>query len=63
MAYTEARRNANRKWDAQNVERFGVNIPKGMKEIYKAAAAEQDLSLNAWVRQAIEEKLDQQVSE
>lgn len=34
-----------------------VTMPKGMKDIIKAKAAEEGLSTNEWIRRAIHEKL------
>ena len=32
QVYSEARKNGNRKWDAANLDRMSVALPKGMKE-------------------------------
>lgn len=50
---TEAQKKANNKY----FERFDdikIRVPKGKKEEYKAQAAEQGLSLNAYIVQLIE---------
>ena len=36
--YTEARKNGNRKWDAANLDRMSIALPKGRREEIKAFA-------------------------
>lgn len=57
---SEARLRANRKWDAEHTERITVKINKDTgptKEQIKAAAAAAGMSLNAFIIEAIREKL------
>ena len=55
--YTEARKAGNRKWDAENLDRLSIALPKGMKEKIKAAADKHGVSVNALVNYAIDEIL------
>lgn len=56
--YTEAKKEGNRKWDAANLDRLSVAAPKGTKERWKAAAAEQGKSLNQFIVDAVEDSMD-----
>lgn len=56
--YSEAKKEGNRKWDAANLDRLSVAAPKGTKERWKAAAAEQGKSLNQFIVDAVEEGMD-----
>lgn len=57
--YTEARKNGNRKWDAENLDRIGVAVPKGDKAAIAAhAEAMGDRSINAFIRRAINETME-----
>ena len=47
--YTEARKAGNRKWDAENLDRLSIALPKGMKEKIKAAAARDGKSVNQFI--------------
>ncbi len=55
--YTAAVKRAKEKYEAKAYDRLSVVIPKGKKAEILAAAAAAGLSINAWVSQAIEEKL------
>ena len=59
MAYTEAKKRANRKWDAENYERLNLMVPKGMNEQIKQAAEAQGYqSKRAFCIDAIMEKIE-----
>lgn len=58
--YTDAKKEGNRKWDAANLDRISIAIPKGQKELIKAAANQVGQSLNAYVAQAIEERMERE---
>lgn len=45
------------KWNKENYDRILVSIPKGQKEVWKAKAAEHGKSLNAFIVEAVKEKL------
>ena len=52
--YTEARKEGNRKWDAANLDRLSIALPKGSRETIKAHAAAQGESTNAFIKRAID---------
>lgn len=47
--YTEARKENNKKWDAENLDRISVAAPKGTKERWKFAAEKENKSLNQFI--------------
>lgn len=55
--YTAAVKRAKEKYEAKAYDRLSVVIPKGKKPEIQAAAEAAGLSVNAWIGQAIEEKL------
>lgn len=50
--------NYKRKFNEQNYDRLAITVPKGKKDIITDAANQQDKSLNKFVNEAIDEKLD-----
>lgn len=58
--YTEARKRGNRKWDAANLDRISIALPKGKKEIIKVQAKLEGKSLNQYVNEAIDEKIERE---
>lgn len=48
---------AKNKYNQKNYDRFILNLPKGEKERYKDIAEKSDMSLSAYIIQAIEEKI------
>ena len=56
--YTEARKEGNRKWDAANLDRVSVAMPKGQKDKIKAHAEKYDKgSVNAFINRAIDQQI------
>ena len=55
--YTEARKRGNRKWDAANLDRISIAVPKGHKEAIKAHAEAHSESVNGFINRAIEETM------
>lgn len=55
--YTEARKDSNRKWDANNLDRMSIAVPKGMRDTIKAHAESQGESVNAFINRAISEAM------
>ena len=55
--YTEARKEGNRRWDAANLDRVSIAMPKGKKGIIKAHADSQGESVNSFVNRAIDETI------
>lgn len=56
--YTEARKRGNRKWDAANLDRISIAVPKGQKEVIKAHAEARGESVNAFIGRAIDEAME-----
>ncbi len=52
--YTEAQKNATRKYITEKLDEIKVRVPKGKKEEYKAKAESKGLSLNAYIVSLIE---------
>ena len=55
--YTEAQKQSARKWDAANLDRISIAVPKGQKDVIKAHAEARGESVNAFVGRAIEETM------
>lgn len=55
--YTDAKRIANNKWDAANLDHLGLALPKGYRERVKARAADLGKSVNGYIRGLIESDL------
>ena len=56
--YTEARKQGNKKWDAANLDRVSLVMPKGHKDIIKAHANSRGESVNAFINRAIENQME-----
>ncbi len=56
--YTEARKEGNRRWDATNLDRISLALPKGDKERIKAHAVERGESVNGFIKRAIDEAME-----
>lgn len=56
--YTEARKTGNRKWDANNLDRMSIAVPKGSKAEIQAHAADMGESANAFINRAIREAME-----
>lgn len=61
--YTEAKKAGNRKWDAANLDRVSVAMPKGRKTKIQAHARDRGESLNAFINRAITEAMERDGSE
>lgn len=48
---------AKNRWNRDNYDQFLLTLPKGDKERYRAYADAEDMSLNKFFIQAIEEKI------
>lgn len=55
--YTEAVKQSNKKWDAANLDRLSLALPKGSREEIKAHAAAHRESVNAFINRAIIETI------
>lgn len=47
--YTKARKEGNRRWDANNLDRISIAIPKGQKQAVEAHAQSKGQSVNGLV--------------
>ena len=56
--YTEARKENNKKWDAANLDRVSIAIPKGRKDVIKAAAAAAGESMNQYIITAVDRRIE-----
>ena len=56
--YTEKKKESNRKWDAANLDRISIALPKGQKDIIKAHAESQGESVNGFITRAIENQME-----
>lgn len=58
--YSEARKRANIKWDKENLDRASIALPSGTLPAVKAAAAAAGESLNAYIKGAIEQRMERE---
>lgn len=58
MPVSKAQQRAVTKYMKENYDEIKVRVPKGKKELIQAHAAAEGLSVNAWIGEAIEEKLN-----
>ena len=56
--YTEAKKACNAKWDKANLDRMSLALPAGSKEQIVIAAAAAGQSVNAYIGQAIMERIE-----
>lgn len=56
--YTEAQKQSARKWDAANLDRISIAVPKGQKDTIKAHAEGRGESVNGFVNRAISETME-----
>ena len=61
--YTEARKEGNRKWDAANLDRISIALPKGKKDEIKAHAESCGESVNSFIGRAIESQIERDKKE
>lgn len=61
--YTEARKEGNRKWDAANLDRISIALPKGKKDEIKAHAESRGESVNSFIGRAIENQIERDKKE
>lgn len=57
VRYTEAQKQSAKKWDAANLDRLSLALPKGDKERIKAHAEERGESVNGFIKRAIDETM------
>ena len=56
--YTEAQKKSAKKWDAANLDRVSIAMPKGQKDTIKAHAEARGESVNGFVNRAISETME-----
>lgn len=56
--YTEAKKKGNRKWDAANLDRLSLAVPKGRKAEIQAHAQDMGETVNGFLKRAIEETIE-----
>ncbi len=56
--YTESVKQSNRKWDAANLDRLSIALPKGEKDIIKAHAQSMGESVNGFIGRAISNQIE-----
>ena len=57
--YTESQKKAANKYLAEKVEDIRIRVPKGEKELIKTAAEQEGKSVNAYILEAVHEKMGQ----
>lgn len=62
-AYTAAVKRAKEKYEAKAYDRLSVVLMKGKKEEIRQAAAAAGVSVNAWISQAIDARLEKEGAE
>lgn len=60
--YTEAQKQSAKKWDAANLDRISIALPKGSKEEIKSHAESKGESMNAFISRAITETMEREKS-
>ena len=58
--YTEAQKISAKKWDAANLDRLSLALPKGKKAEIQAAAAQAGESMNQYIAGAIDQRMERQ---
>ncbi len=56
--YTEAKKKGNRRWDAANLDRLSLAVPKGRKAEIQAHAQGMGETVNGFLKRAIEETIE-----
>lgn len=58
--YSEAQKKSAQKWDAANLDRVSVAMPRGRKDAIRERAAAQGESMNGFINAAIDSALSPQ---
>lgn len=58
--YTEAKKEGNKRWDAKNLDRLSLALPKGSKDAIKAHAEKKGESVNGFISRAIKETMERE---
>lgn len=49
------------KWIADKLDRINLTMPKGKKEVVQAEASRHNMSVNAYINAAIDEKMERDI--
>lgn len=60
MPVSKANQRAVHKYVKANYDRLDLTVPKGQKEIIKAAAAAAGESVNAYINKAVDERMERE---
>lgn len=60
MSLTEAQKRANAKYNAKAYDRIELKVKKGKKEVIKSHAENHGQSLNGFINEAIDEKMNRE---
>ena len=60
MASTEAQKKASVKWQKENYSRIPLDVPKEYHQHLKDVANQNWMTLNGFIKKAIEEKLERE---
>ena len=60
MAISEAQKRAVAKYNSKNYDRIELKVPKGKKDTIKAFADSKGKSINGFVNEAIDEKIERE---
>jgi uncharacterized protein (DUF1778 family) len=60
MAVSKAQQRAVNKYMSENYDRINLTVPKGQREVIKAHAEAVGKSTNAFIVEAIEEKIERE---
>lgn len=63
MAATKAQQKASRKWNENNLDRVYITVKKGQKKIIEKIAKQNKQSINAYINQAINEKMERDIDQ
>jgi len=63
MPISKARQKANRKWNDNNLDRVYITVKKGQKKIIEEIAKQNNQSMNAYINQAINEKMERDIDQ
>lgn len=61
--YTEGVKQSNRKWDAANLDRISIAMPKGKKDDIKGAASTAGESMNQYIVTAIDQRMEREAGD
>jgi hypothetical protein len=58
--YTEAKKEGNKRWDAKNLDRLSIALPKGSKDEIKEHTERTGESMNGFISRAIKETIERE---